>query len=157
MLVSKAEKFLHPTVADPSMPAKLEWLNKIAVFTNSAAVNLTPSVHEAVEKAVLARLSVRRDMSKALSMKVRSDLLHCDLFHLDVFSPNAVKEAMASQPCCSGWPTRQRSAASTKQGHPACFRSPRNFSFLPTRDSYFYQPSISQGRRNLGQVFCLET
>lgn len=52
ILMSKVEEFLHQTAADHPPSDKLKTrLGEIANFANSAAANITPSLHDAIEKA----------------------------------------------------------------------------------------------------------
>lgn len=57
----------------PTLPCLLSKsrLQEIAVLANSAAINLRSSVHEALDKAVNARLSAHRDAINHLSLDLR--------------------------------------------------------------------------------------
>lgn len=94
----KVEKYLQ-TVTDPPPTEILKArLGKIVVLVDSTTANLAPNKPDAVEKAVQGRLSVCREASKPLPPAVRADLLLSDPFCPDVFSTDAVQDAMASKP-----------------------------------------------------------
>lgn len=61
-------------------------------------MNLISSLHDTVEKAVLARLLMCGEVTKPLPPAVRADLMLYDPFYTDLFFTNTGKEVVDAQP-----------------------------------------------------------
>lgn len=55
-------------------------MQEVAVLVDVGAANLGPSVQDAIEKAVNARMSVCRDAAKCLWAEVKVNILMSDTF-----------------------------------------------------------------------------
>lgn len=69
-------------------------VQEVAVLVNDVTANLGLPVQDVVEEEVDTRKPARKDATKHLSSKVKADILMSDLFHPELCSCNAVKNAM---------------------------------------------------------------
>lgn len=60
-----------------------------AILVNAVAANQGPLVQDAIEKAVNARMSVRKEAAPNCTAEVKADILILDPFHLELRSGNA--------------------------------------------------------------------